>query len=57
MIDRTTNKIEFKKKKFRVQISNISTLLSYELDPSENMPLLVRQQASHNQIPWRLDIL
>jgi hypothetical protein len=41
MVDKTTNKIKFNKK-LKVQISNINTLFSYELDPSENMLLLIR---------------
>jgi hypothetical protein len=41
MVDKTTNKIKFNKK-FRVQISNINILLSDELDPSENMLLLIK---------------
>ncbi len=47
MVDKTTNK------KFRVQISNINTLFSYELDPSENMLLLIRLQTFHNPIALR----
>jgi hypothetical protein len=41
MVDKTTDKIKFNKN-FKVQISNISTLPSYELDPSENMLLPIR---------------
>jgi hypothetical protein len=47
MVDKTTNK------KFKVQISNINTLFSYELDPSENMLLLIRLQTFHNPIALR----
>jgi hypothetical protein len=50
MVDKTTNKIKFNKK-LKVQISNINTLSSYELDPSENMLLLIRLQTFHNPIP------
>jgi len=52
MVDKTTNKIKFNKK-FRVQISNINTLFTFELDPSENMLLLIRLQTFHNPIPLR----